>query len=266
LGFILVFFLSYVPFFSAALYRLPIIPLMLLFGAYGICSVAHAIRARERRVLAWLGAGIGMYMLTSHPLVPYESPGPAAWRILRSKACTETGDLNRAVEELRAALRVSPDDREAHGLLARLLDQQGHGEQAAIHRAKFGQLRREEAERYFRLATALKSKGDAARATVLFGEAVRTDPKHTRARYEFASMLASQGRNREARHHARVAVTLDPNDPAMRCLLGDTLLRQGKIQAALRRYREALLLDPNHREARESLEAALRMKHRRNND
>jgi 4-amino-4-deoxy-L-arabinose transferase-like glycosyltransferase len=60
LAFVAIYFASYLPFFIAGRYRVPIIPFLLLFGAYGIARVYSLVSARRLTHAAiWIGVLTG---------------------------------------------------------------------------------------------------------------------------------------------------------------------------------------------------------------
>ena len=50
----------------------------------------------------------------------------------------QLGELEAAEASLRAALKLAPDDRDAHGALAEVLRRRGRMEEAAMHEAAAG--------------------------------------------------------------------------------------------------------------------------------
>lgn len=67
--FVFVTYASLLPFFMTAQYRLPVIPVLALLGAYGLQEVPRLLRSDRRRLLFW---GFCWRAVTPH----YVSTGP----------------------------------------------------------------------------------------------------------------------------------------------------------------------------------------------
>jgi serine/threonine-protein kinase len=135
----------------------------------------------------------------------------------------EHGRAEEAEREFRAALRLQPDNPDAHYNLGHVLEGQGPGRAA-------------EAEREYR-------------------EALRTQPDYPDAHYNLGVLLAGQGRAEEAEKEYRAALRTQADDPDVHYNLGGLLAGQGKAAApeAEREYREALRLRPDGPDAHHSL-------------
>jgi 4-amino-4-deoxy-L-arabinose transferase-like glycosyltransferase len=152
LGMILVFWLSIIPFFLSGRYRVPVVPLLMVFSAYGIYRAAWcALRGGNYRAaivaFAWIGA-CAVQGRAAPPtdeeladwhesrgaayetLKEYESAGKEYQRALAldpdsvdsrvglAHAWMMQGRLEEATRELRAVLRAEPDHEQARRYLA----------------------------------------------------------------------------------------------------------------------------------------------------
>jgi tetratricopeptide (TPR) repeat protein len=152
LGAILVFWLSIIPFFLSGRYRVPVVPLLMVFSAYGIYRAAwSALRGGNHRAaivaFAWIGAcalqgraappsdeelalwhksrGVAYETLEKYESAAEEyerslafDPGSADSRVGLAHAWMMQGRLEEATRELRAVLRVEPDHERAGEYLA----------------------------------------------------------------------------------------------------------------------------------------------------
>jgi len=125
-AFLILYMMTVIAFFVCGRYRLPIVPVLILFASAGLCRVAEAVRARQPELLrpyATAGAvaacvlllfspklslfnttcdATGYYNLAAH----FAEPGPG-----------RRADYKKAIEYYRQSLRLVPQDpRTLHNL------------------------------------------------------------------------------------------------------------------------------------------------------
>jgi serine/threonine-protein kinase len=253
-------------------------------------ELAHALAARGRkdeavrvfRDLTALRPGIGRH-----------------WACL-GVAREERGDrsgaeqaLQKAMTIQREALRLAPDDANAHLSLGLVLCDIAHDYPAA--EAEFREVIRIDpngAVAHHNLGLALRGRGQAAEAIAAFRDAIRLDPAYAEAYLQLGKDLAVQGKLAEAMTAFREAIRIDPNDvlahnslgcflcddvhdypaaegefrEAIRLVpddavthynLGNALRHQGKLAEAIAAFRDAIRLNPEHVEARICLGSVL---------
>jgi tetratricopeptide (TPR) repeat protein len=198
LAFVSVYFLGYLPFFVAGRYRVPVVPFLLLFGAYGIYRIAGFIRKRDLRrsaycVLAW---GI-VYTLASVNFAGYE-PNAAKWHFDKAWAYTCKGQMDQAVNEYRETLQIDPNDVDAHNNLGNALALQGRLDEAIEH----------------------------------FSQALKLEPDTPSLHVNLGIMLARQGKHSEAMSEFRGAIRIAPDNPAAHNSLVLELYRTGHYREA----------------------------------
>ena len=181
-GAILVYFLSYLLFFETALYRAPLIPLLLIFAAYGVWRWVQTIRARDGVGAArWAGGAVAFWVLAGYQPVSYQSPGPAMWHCRRGDLYIQAGRPDRAEEEARAALNANPALPDASALLAGVLQAQGRAAEAIAAAREAVRLSPNRMDLHCLLGDVLASAGQRAAAEAEYREALRLDPAYARA-------------------------------------------------------------------------------------
>ena len=258
LAFAVVYFASHLPFFIAGRYRVPIIPVLLLLGAYGIEHVRSMLAARRfARAAIWVGVFIVGYLGATRQLAPYD-PDLGTWHFDRGDAYRKQGRTELALEEFRRAVELSHDSPPvAFNNLGVALDQTG---------------RREEAVRYFERAIAVSPNFLEARrnlvsvllrvdrideAAVHLREIVRLDPQDASARFNLGVCLLRQSKTDEAIGDLTEAARLNPDHFYAQYFLGRALALVGRPKDALARYQAAVKLDGRHVDARYELAALL---------
>jgi tetratricopeptide (TPR) repeat protein len=217
--FVVAWWLSFLPFFIASLYRVPVIPFLLLGCALLVTGCVRL--ARQGRVPAaavWLAAFVGV-VGASEALSPDVDPGFGKRHVIRAVAWLSLGDVTKAEAEYREALRLNPSSAVAHaGVGAALLEQERFSE-AAHH-----------------LRTAATGQ-----------------PSNAVAHFNLGLALARLGTWREADQAFATVVALEPGFTEAWVNRGIAAEVLKRLDGAVENYERALTLDPNHRRALNNL-------------
>lgn len=285
--FILVYCISVIIYFVAGRYRMPVIPFLLLFGAYGVHGVWRMAQAAEyRRAGAWALAGLGLFAVDSIQFHSYQ-PDLAIWHQHRAKAFEQAGYLDSAVAEVHKELEVNPHYADGWNFLGKLLEKQGlvdesmeayrktleHDPNNALALNNLGYLLAEKGAddealqcyqkalevnplltlAYNNRGNLLKKLGRPDEALDDYAKALEIDPSDRFADYNMGDALAALGRHEEALAHYRRAMELDARNPDIPNNLGLALAALGRHEEAMAAYRRALELDPAYANAHNNL-------------
>ncbi|HOS01941.1 MAG TPA: hypothetical protein PKZ01_02600 [Candidatus Hydrogenedentes bacterium] len=104
-------FLSYLPFFVVSQFRVPLIPFMLLFGAYGLVAFAGFLTERQWKKAAVMAAGGAiLYATCSMPLAPFDSKENLfVWHFQRALDYARLGEDAVAEREFALAADAQPE-------------------------------------------------------------------------------------------------------------------------------------------------------------
>jgi serine/threonine-protein kinase len=205
------------------------------------------------------------------------NPGrePVLTVVVLAQAYRAAGDTAGAVEVLRQAIAVRPDQLVLLHVLARLLEQQRQWEEAigcyrairvrrpgvgvALGRALVRVGRGREGETVLRelvrqqpdhpelryhLGNVLYDQRKYAAAESAYLEAIDSVPEFAHAHHNLGLALAHQGKGEEAIPHYQKAIALDSTDARPWNGLGAELSAQGKLEDAIKCFRKAIALDP----------------------
>lgn len=285
--FVLIYFLSYLPFFIAGRYRVPVIPFLFLFGAHGLYQTGQLVTSRRYGAVALrLAALAGLYLLASIHIVPYDSD-EAQWHLLRATCYRLADKFDLAAEECRRAVEIEPNLEKAHRRLADMLfrtrDYRGSAEhylnairlgsdRPEVHYrlgSIFGMQKQDDraigyfrealklkpdfAEAHYSLANMLKARGLTDEAIDHFKKALEADPDYIEAHHNLATTLLSAQRFDEATGHFQRIIELDPNQYRAHNLLGLALYSKGDVDAAMDHYQQAIRLRPDYYQAHYNL-------------
>ncbi len=301
LALIVAYFVSVLPFFACARYRLPITPFLLLFAAYGTrCVCTFAMTRDLRRTVGWVCVAVVLY--GAHALASRVIPGGAhdlaKWHYDRAVAYGFTGRTQQAIDEYRSVLERMPDNPHAHVGLGVCLGRRGETAQAVEHFKQALRIWPEYAEAHFYLGDAASAAGHAGEAIEHYTAALRHHPGYVEAHFKLGALFAELGRPDdaashylaalninprfapahrnlavilfqrgqfvEAERHFREVVHLEPADPESYCNLAIVLTHQGRLDEAISEYRTALRVAPDHPTAREALAELLTLRRQLN--
>lgn len=131
--FIVTYAATYAPFFVASRFRVPVIPVVIIFGGYAIQVLWRAAVGRRWRYLAAvLLAFVVLRVTTGVEWIAYEPDG-SLWHWRRGLLYEQGGRPDLALEEFQSAVAVRPDHAEAQLSLAETYASAGDLKQAIHH-------------------------------------------------------------------------------------------------------------------------------------
>ncbi len=153
---------------------------------------------------------------------------PACWMAYDNVAFErlQEGRREESISLSQQALRIKPDDPEAH----------------------------------VNLANALMLTGDAAGAEALYREALALRPDFPEGHSDLGNMLLFEGKTDEAIDHYRKALALHPRYAEAYNNLGFALLKERRYDDAIAEFRKALALRPDYSQAQANLDDAMAQK------
>jgi tetratricopeptide (TPR) repeat protein len=216
--FVLTWFVSFLPFFAASLYRVAVVPFLLLALSVALVEIGRSIVARQSKGWYWLGALVVAVSLAHVPLVRADV-GMARWHYDRGLAWIYEHQPERALESFRRALDEDPLYGPAHNGMGKILLERGDLEGGLHH----------------------------------FSEAARIQPKDPIAHSNRALVLTRMSRWTEAEREYGVALEWAPTHADWWANVGVCRERLGNHRGAIDAYRSALKADRDHRSAANNL-------------
>lgn len=122
-------------------------------------------------------------------------------------------NLEGALEEYRAAVRLRPEDATGNNSLGAALVAAGRPQEAAEYLRAALKARPEYFEAHYNLGFALAGENDFSAAAEQFGAALRLQPGDAAVEANLGAALAELGRLPEAKSHFEHALVLDPQQP-----------------------------------------------------
>lgn len=249
-------------FFVFARYRMPLVPILVLFAAAGLVHGARLVAQRQSgrlyRAAVW---GVLAAIAANWPIMPGYEPRVATWNNLGT-VLAEAQRYDEAIRLYRRALARVPAFPEAHNNLGSALAALDRPEDAMRQFTEALRLRPGYAAAHRNLGAALVRQGRFDEAIEQFRAALRRIPNSVQTHYLLGGALESVGRSDEALLHYDRAAQLQPGFAEAHAARGSLFAEQGRLADAEAAFLEALRQVPDYIRAHEHLAALLVRQHR----
>jgi len=156
----------------------------------------------------------------------------------------EKNRIPEAIEKLRQALQLDPDDALAHFSLAVSLSGNNQEKEAVEEYRKACTLDPHHAGWFDHFAVSLALTGDPDGAVENFRKSLALDPSNAKAETEMGLVLVEKGQVQEGLEHLRKAVAIAPEIADTHDALGWELAKAGKLDEAVEQLQKAVALSP----------------------
>ena len=208
--------LALLPVFTTERYRLPIVPGLAVFAAFGLVTLFSNLAAGNvRPVLSY-----AMLLMVSTLLVSWPQRGLSLWALDAYNSgwqALESGNLSLAERKLELARAYVPDNAETN----------------------------------FALGNLKLAQNDASAASSLYLTTLRLDPRHRGAINNLGVLALENGQPEVAEQRFREALAIDGRNPKTHFLLAKTLIAKGQNGNARAEIDRALALKPDQPEFKE---------------
>jgi len=247
---------SVVIFYVSARYRMPLVPLLILFAAAGLASLTTFLRTAGVPKIAAAAATIAAVMvITNLPLLSAD--------LMRATTETNLGvalqtdeRLQEAETHYRRALAIQPDYSPAYVNLGMVLVALHRPDEAIDAYERAIELGSQDLDLDVKLGNAFLQAGRASEAMERFRRAIAAGRGSANGALYFrvGSLLVEREQYREAIDAFRAGLALMPESPQGHNNLGGALAATGRTAEAIVEFEQALRLDPNLVSARRNLE------------
>ena len=174
----------------------------------------------------------------------------------------EKGMYDKAIDKIRGALEINPNDAKTHYNLGVAYDTRGMYYEAAAEYRKATELNPNDADAYCNLGAAYAAKGMFDEAIAEFGGAIEINPAHTEAyhnlgvaHFGLGVTYSERGMYDKAIAEFKKAVNINPNDAKAHHGLGVAYYEKEMDDKAIVELKRALEIDPNNAKAHYNLAA-----------
>lgn len=231
-------------FYVFARYRLPLVPLLLLFAADGVSAMSAWLRTARVNAKAWMTAAVAATAVLCN------------WPILSAstmKAITETnlavalqgdGQTDAAAEHYKRAIALQPDYAPAYNNLGVMQRATGHIDEAIATYRQALTLKGDYPDAHYNLANALLAQNKPQEAAEHFKIALESIPDSAGAANNLGIALSAQNKPDAAIAAFRAAVAAEPGSAIAHRNLADALSTAGQTQESVAEFHRAMELDP----------------------
>jgi pentatricopeptide repeat protein len=276
-AFVFLYMVGVVAFFINARFRLPIVPFMLPFAAYGLTTLFR--KRRTGQVVLWAAVVLIFGLITNLSLVELGLPPPieahvslgsvymgkemypqAAAEFRRAleidpqyvraisglaRVYDRTDSLEKAIELWERAMAISPDMMELHFHAGFSYYAAGRLDQAIAAWQEAARLQPEFAQPHFQLGIAYEDRGDTERAVEAYQEALQVNPLYVLANYNLGHLYKRLGRMEEAVDQFQQAIETNPQyGDAYNSLAWLYAQEEMRLDEGIELMRKALELEP----------------------
>lgn len=157
---------------------------------------------------------------------------------------SERGQVERAIEEFRAVIRLEPAHAEAHYNLGVLFGERGQWTDAMASLSKAAELRPKDPDPRLAMGIVASQSGEEDRAIHEFIAALTLSPDLTEAHFRLGVIYQKRKQDDLAVGQYRATVKNDPQHLPARFALGFLADRKGDLDEAIRQFREITTIDP----------------------
>ena len=208
--------LALLPVFTTERYRLPIVPGLAVFAAFGLVTLFSNLAAGNvRPVLSY-----AMLLMVSTLFVSWPQRGLSLWALDAYNSgwqALESGNLSLAERKLELARAYVPDNAETN----------------------------------FALGNLKLAQNDTSAASSLYLTTLHLDPRHRGAINNLGVLALENGQPEVAEQRFREALAIDGRNPKTHFLLAKTLIAKGQNDNARAEIDRALALKPDQPEFKE---------------
>jgi tetratricopeptide (TPR) repeat protein len=201
------------PVFTTERYRLPVVPGLLVFAAFGLVVFFNNLAAGNfRSALSY-----SVLLAVSTVFISWPQRDPSLWALDAYNSgwqALESGNFALAQRKLELARSYVPDNAETN----------------------------------FALGNLKLAQSDAGAATTFYLATLRLDPQHRGAINNLGVLALENGQSDVAEQRFREALAIDARNPKTHFLLAKTLIAKGQTESARVEIDRAIGLAPNQTE------------------
>jgi tetratricopeptide (TPR) repeat protein len=173
-----------------------------------------------------------------------ESTSPLDTLLHLVKVYAGAGQFNKAIEQLRTALRLNPSSPLVYQALGDLSNQRGMLDDAEKAYKKAILLEPKFTRAYDGLAEVYTKKGDTKRSMMVMQDAVSKSPRNASRQTRLGKALLEQGMVKEAKAAFENAVKSEPGNLVMQSEMAESLLAQNLNDEAATLFKSVSMANP----------------------
>ena len=251
--FAVLYVLSISVFFVVARYRIPLVPVLLVFSGAAVSWWLKELRRAPRARL--VKPAVLLAAFAALPFLPIQVHKPAVVYADYAAHCLGHGDLANASAFARKAHELAPNESFPLFIMASIAHARGDIPAAIRLFRKATQAKSPQAVYFSALAALLRSTGDLDGARQTLEAGLKVAPEDLLCLVRLGQLLESRGDTAGAMAAYQKAVASHPTCAMALFQLGELEAKTGNIELARRHLNEAARLDPNRPEIKRALKS-----------
>jgi len=287
IAFLITYMISVLPFFITERYRLPIVPVLIVFAGFCAADVIEAMRTRKFRELIFVLSGIVLLaVFVNWPRIRFDQArmrtimGTRLLERALHDIDTHGADLEQAVIQLKWAVELRPYDLHVRYELGRTYASLGYYSGAILELERILAVAPDRTTALGALSitrTQYEKTGDLitgqalpktpferalmseyteayARAREGYRALIKQDPFHFQAYHRLAAVLQQYGQHEQALKVLKRGTRLMPHNILLLYDLGVAYFRKGEQDRARQAWQKCLKIEPDNQQVREALD------------
>lgn len=170
-------YVSYLPFAITSRYRVPVIPILLFFGAFTLSTAVKLFRSRDHRALVRLAVVFALILAPASVNWAGCRPSPARWHYQRGRSYAIAGDHAGAVREYSDAIQANPNYSAVYNDMAAVLALDGRLQESMDYLRRAIRVNPSNLSSHCNLAAIYEAVGMLEESLSEYNTALRIDPR-----------------------------------------------------------------------------------------
>ena len=245
--FVFVYMTSVILFFVNSRYRVPIIPILIIFASYFLYWIYLQIKKRQLSslILSVSGFLILTIVINSNNFVPVNVGNSYSHNKLGS-AFIQKGKLPEAIEQFELALKYDPDNTAAHINLGTALARMERYDQAIEELQAVLTLDGEKDRAHHELGLIYHQLGDLEKAVEHYEASISLNPRNSAVHNNLGSIYVKLGQFEKAEEEFKTVLQYSPSDFRTHLNLGIVYSKQQKYQEAIKEFLTSIELQSDY--------------------
>jgi len=238
--------ISVILFFISDRYRLPVVPFLIIYCAYGFCWYIEKLRIRKVKEVTTGSVVLILFLfLINFPFDYFKITPSSPYYSNLGAAYTNMGKPDEAIQALTRALFLDPHYAEAHYNLGNVYYKKGLCDKAIEEYTKALHSNPHFAEAHNNLGRTYGTKGMLDEAISEFRNALTDNPRYAEAYFNLGTAYGKKGVMDEAIASLKKAIDIDPDYAEAHYNLGLSYNIKGMKEEALAELKKAVTIKPD---------------------
>jgi tetratricopeptide (TPR) repeat protein len=238
---------SVILFFVTSSFRLPVIPLLIIFASYSIYWLVEEIKNKQRRpLLVSLSILMALFLITNVNLFGVNGSDLSGTYNTLGIAYTQKGWYDSAISIFQEGVKANPNSPLPHLYLGNAYYKKGYGDEAINEYNQAINLDPNLAIAYSDLGYVYDQMDRDEDAFQAYKKALEVDSTLLKAHVNLAFLWEKKGSYEQAVNEYQKALAFEPEAASIHNDLGNAYIKLNLKEKGVAEFKKALELDPNY--------------------